>query len=131
MVNYKPEFCEQLKRHCENGKSLESFCAVLRISPKVISEWYLEYSEFKEAVEMAPCLELLYWEHTLIRAIERRDKDSINLAKSRLDNLAKYVISPLKKNTYIDLKETNQNKQVATSGDLVKDLSLLYDKKGK
>src|SRR5271165_7575344 len=128
MVDYRPEFCERLILHCENGKSLESFCATLRISPKVISEWYMEYPDFKEAVEMSPCLELLYWEQEMVKALRDRDKETIGVAKNRLDNLAKYVVSPLKKNTYITLKESDQNKQSMTSGDLVKDLTLLYDK---
>lgn len=128
-MDYKPDLCEKLKIHCENGKSLESFCAVIRVSPKVITEWYLEYPDFKEAVEMAPCLELYFWEATMIRALTNKDKESLLVAKSKLDNLSKYVISPLKKNTYNDLKDTSNNKQVLSSGDLVKDMNLLYDKK--
>lgn len=129
MTFYKEDYCEQLKIHCENGKSLESFCAVLRVSPKIISEWYNDHFEFREAVDMAPCLELLYWEMTMVRALQNKDKESINVAKSKLDNLSKYVISPLKKNTYVDLKETNINKSTTSSGDLVKDYRLLMDEK--
>lgn len=131
MTSYKPDFCSRLKVHCENGKSLESFCAAINVSPKVITEWYLEYPEFREAVEMAPCLELLYWEMQIIGALAKGDKESIAVAKNRLDHLAKYVVSPLKKNTYSDLKELNPNKQHIASGDLVKDLNLLMNKKSR
>jgi hypothetical protein len=126
MSLYKPEYCEQLLTHCDSGRSLESFCALIRVSPKVISEWYNDFTDFKEAVDMAPCLELLYWEMTMVRALQNRDKDSINVAKSKLDHLAKYIVSPLKKSTYGDLKENNINKSVKSTGDLVKDLDLLY-----
>lgn len=129
MRTYKHEYCEQLRIHCENGKSLESFCAALGVSPKIISEWYNEHQEFQDAVDMAPCLELLYWEMTMVRALNNKDKESIMVAKSRLDNLYKCVTSPLKKNTYSDLKENPTNKKMFKStGDLVSDYRLLIDK---
>jgi len=129
MTSYKPEYCEQLLTHCDSGRSLESFCALIRVSPKVIEDWYAEHTEFKEAMEMAPCLELLYWEMTMVRALQNRDKDSINVAKSKLDQLSKYVVSPLKKLTYKNLKESDVNKSVTSSGDLVRDWKLLRDEK--
>ncbi len=129
MTAYDNRYCEQLKVHCENGKSLESFCAVLRVSPKVMTEWFLEYPEFQEAVEMAPCIELLYWEMTMVRAMQHKDKESMNIAKSKIDYLSKLVTSPIKKNTFNDLKEVNVQKQSSSSGDLVKDLYLLADRR--
>jgi len=131
MAAYKPEYCERLRNHCENGRSLESFCALegVRVSPKTISEWYNEHPEFRDAVDMAPCLELLYWEMQMTTALVNKEKETINVAKSKLDNLSKYVISPLKKNTYSDLKENTLSTSNISSGDAVKDFHILYDKK--
>jgi hypothetical protein len=129
MTFYDSKYCQRLIDHCENGKSLESFCAALKVSPKVIEDWYIDHLDFQDAVNMAPCLELLYWEQTMIRAIQNKDKESITVAKSRLDNLSKYVVSPLKKNTYSGLKEAHLTKSTTSTGDLVKDLYLTQDRK--
>lgn len=129
MTFYEPKYCQQLIDHCDNGKSLESFCAAIKVSPKIIRVWYKDYKEFQEAVEMAPCIELLYWEQAMIRALANKDKETIVVAKSRLDSISKYVVSPLKKNTYADLKEENTNRKLEGSGDLVKDWHLLQDRK--
>lgn len=128
-MDYSPEICDKLKIHCENGKSLESFCAHIGVSPKIIIKWYEDYPEFKEAVELAPCLEIYYWEMTLIRALARGEKESINVSKSRLEKLEKYVMSPLKKNTYKNLKEPKLTADTMSStGDLVQDFDLLHKK---
>lgn len=125
MFDYDPLQCENIKLHCQSGKSLESFCAKIGVSPKTINQWYLEYPEFKEAVEMCPCIELLYWEEQLICALEKRDKDSLSIIKSRIDNLLKYVTSPIKKETYNDFKEDTSISKIKGSGDLIKDFNLL------
>lgn len=132
-MQYSPEICDKLKVHCENGKSLESFCAHIGVSPKIIEEWFLEYAEFKEAVEMAPCYEMYYWEMELIRALGRADRETINVAKGKLERLSKLVSSPSRKNTYSNLKEPKASKNaVASSGDLVEDFTLLFgDTKNK
>ncbi len=129
MTIYDSSFCEELKDHCESGRSLESFCAVKRVSPKTMIEWYLEYPDFAEAVEMAPCMELLYWEMQIIAALKHKDKDTMTIAKSKIDHLMKLITSPIKKETFNDFKEISTKKQTASSGDLVRDLYLLADKR--
>lgn len=132
MVEYSPELCDKLKIHCETGKSLESFPARIGVSPKLIEEWFHEYPEFKEAVETAPCWELYYWEMALITALTRGDRESINISKVKLEKLSKLVTSPSRKNTYSNLKEQKGSKNNSiSSGDLVKDLSLLLRESDK
>jgi hypothetical protein len=127
MFDYTPEQCENIMFHCKEGKSLESFCATIPVSPKVINQWYQDYPEFKEAVEMCPCLELLYWEEALLKAIETRDVSFMNIIKSRIDNLLKYVTSPIKKETYNNFKEDISTSKTKSTGDLVKDFNLLIE----
>lgn len=128
MAQYNLEMCRRLKIHCENGKSLESFPAHIGVSPKVIEDWFHQYPEFKEAVETAPCWELYYWEMNLIHALKNLDKDSINISKVKIEKLSKVVSSPTRKNTYSNLRENKTSNQIsASSGDLIKDLSLLLN----
>ena len=125
LYDYKPSYCLSIKDHCRLGKSLESFCASVGVSPKVINQWYNEYPDFKDAIEMAPCLELLYWEEQLLLCLEKRDRDSLQIIKSRIDNLMKYVASPIKKETYNNLREEVGQQKVKSTGDLIKDFNLL------
>ncbi len=125
MTFYDSRVCEELKAHCKKGKSLESFCALIGISPRVMTEWYHSYPEFQETVEMAPCLELLYWEEVLASALETKDKDYMSTARYKIEYLSKFVTSPIKKDTFNDLRDVNSKKQNKTSGDLVKDFALL------
>ena len=126
MFDYSPEQCDAIKFHCKNGNSLESFCAKIGVSPKVINEWYQEYPDFKEAVEMCPCLELYYWENELKKALENCEKEVLPLIKSRIDILLKYVTSPIKKETYSNFKEdTSKSVKQKSTGDLIKDYHLL------
>lgn len=131
-MDYSRELCEKLKIHCKNGKSLESFCAHIGVSPKIIEDWYLEYPEFKESVEMAPCYELYYWEMELIRALTNKDKEVITVARTKLEKLSKFVTSPSRKTTYSGLKEPKASKEnKASTGDLVQDYTLLFGEKDK
>jgi hypothetical protein len=130
MLEYHPAQCEKLRLHCTNGKSLESFCASIGVTPNTILQWYSDFPDFRETVEMAPCLELYYWEQRLLEAIERGDKDIIIVIKSRIDNLMKYVVSPIKKETYSNFKEDiSTATKIQSSGDLIKDLEILLNNK--
>jgi hypothetical protein len=125
MTDYKPEYCDKLRQHCENGMSLESFCASIKVSPQTIEDWYDRYEEFQSIMQMAPCLELYYWEQTLLTAIYQKNKEGILVAKSRIDTLSKYVTSPLKKSTYTNLKDTRTKKSSGSSRDALNDFALL------
>lgn len=125
MTIYKPEYCTRLKEHCENGNSLESFCAAINVSPKLIGEWYDLHEEFQNMLEMAPCLELYYWERELLTHMHLKNKEGMLIAKSRIDSLSKYVTSPLKKETYNSLKEHRKSPHAGTSKDALEDFRLL------
>lgn len=124
-MKYCSDHCDELKSHCKNGKSLESFCARIDVPPKIITEWYFEYPEFKEAVEMAPCIELLYWEEQLSICLDKNKVEFVNVIKSRIDNLLKFVTSPIKKTTYNELKENDVPVKIKQSDDLLRDFKLL------
>lgn len=131
MTMYDSRFCQLLKDHCGAGRSLESFCATpaICVSPKIMTEWYHQYEDFRDAVELAPCLELMYWEMYLGVALAHKDKEAIYVSKSRIDHLMRHITSPITKNTFNDLKEAPEKKKTSTSGDLVRDLYLLKDKR--
>jgi hypothetical protein len=129
MFEYSKKQCEAIMNHCASGKSLESYCAKIRVSPKTINHWYQEHPEFKEAVEMCPCLELLFWEERLLDAMEKKEEGTypLGIIKSRIDNLMKYVTSPIKKETYNDFKEDNQQAKIRRNDDMLEDFNLLGD----
>lgn len=127
MKKYSEVHCEELMDHCKGGKSLESYCATVGVTPGVIAQWYSEYPAFKQVVEMAPCLELLFWEKKLIESIEQGQEDFVNVIKSRIDNLMKNVISPIKSGIYHNLKEDDRAQKIKNSDDLLTDYKLLMD----
>jgi hypothetical protein len=129
MSSYKPEYCKKLKEHCENGNSLESFCAKINVSPKAITEWYEMHEDFQHMLEMAPCLELYYWEQALLTAMHQKNKEGMLISKSRIDALSKYVTSPLKKETYTGLKEHKKTQTFGNSKDALNDYFLLQNHK--
>lgn len=69
-VKYRPEFCQMLIDHMEQGKSLESFAAKLyaytdgemRVCRKTLYNWMKAFPEFQEARDFGHELSLDYWE---------------------------------------------------------------------
>lgn len=129
MTTYKSEYCEKLKTHCANGMSLESFCASLKVSPQTIEDWYDLHEDFQNMMQMAPCLELYYWEQSLLTAIHQKNKEGILVSKSKIDSLSKYVTSPLKKSTYSNLKGTRKKTDTGSTKDALDDFALLQKHK--
>lgn len=131
MTTYKTEYCEKLRLHCSNGKSMESFCALINVSPQTVEDWYDQHDDFKHMMQMAPCLELYYWESILLTAIEHKNKESILVSKSKIDSLNKFVTSPLKKSTYINLKDDRKKTASTASStrDALEDFKLLDNTK--
>jgi len=125
MKEYSPNHAIDLKNHCREGKSLETYCAHIGVTPAIISHWYNEYYDFKEAVEMAPCLELLFWEESLLTALNNNQKEFATVIKSRIDTLMKVVISPIRNDIYSSLKDDDKKKLIKKSEDLLNDFRLL------
>lgn len=81
---YRRDYAYMLIAHCERGESFETFPAAICVRPDLITAWEMEHEEFAAAVQLALSYETLYWERKLQEA---RDKDSIQVAKFRLENL--------------------------------------------
>jgi len=50
---YDPAYCEDIIEHCQDGSSISSFAAKLRVSRSTITEWGAEHEEFSAAVKAA------------------------------------------------------------------------------
>lgn len=61
-TDYKPEFCEQLIKHCSEGLSFESFAGKILVTRKTLYNWRESHEDFLHAAEVAKekCRE--YWE---------------------------------------------------------------------
>lgn len=76
-TKYKQEYCQMLIDHMEQGKSLESFVAVLyrhtsgavRVCRKTLYNWMRDYPEFQEARDFGNDLSLDFWEEMGIENI--------------------------------------------------------------
>lgn len=60
---YRPEYCEMLIGHMDNeGKSFESFAALIRVGIRTLYVWEKEHPEFLQAKEIGMALAQAYWE---------------------------------------------------------------------
>lgn len=59
---YKPEYCEMLLEHMEQGFSLESFAGKVRVSRDTLYEWIKVHKEFSDTVSVAKSLSQYKWE---------------------------------------------------------------------
>lgn len=59
---YKPEYCEMLLEHMEQGFSLESFAGKLRVSRETLYEWMRVHADFSDTVKIAKGLSQYKWE---------------------------------------------------------------------
>lgn len=50
---YKPEYCEMLLQHCEEGYTFEAFAGRLRVCTQTLYNWEKEHPEFLEAKKAA------------------------------------------------------------------------------
>jgi len=61
-TKYKPEFCEAVIEHMENGASITSFAAEIDVARSTINEWMEHNPEFSEAVKRAKAKCAAWWE---------------------------------------------------------------------
>jgi len=59
---YKPEYCEAVIKHMNEGASLTSFAASIDVSRSRINEWMEAHEEFQEAVKVAKSKCAYWWE---------------------------------------------------------------------
>ena len=60
---YDPAFCEVAIELGKVGKSTEAIGATLLVGTATLYRWRDEFPEFREALELAKDLELLWWEN--------------------------------------------------------------------
>jgi hypothetical protein len=63
---YKPEFCEMLVAHMEQGFSFDSFPAKIDIARSTMYKWFDEIPEFQNARELGEAKSMQFYE-TLLR----------------------------------------------------------------
>lgn len=61
-TKYKPEYCNQLIIHMEQGYSFESFGGVVSVSADTLYEWVKVHSQFSEAKKEGKSKSRLWWE---------------------------------------------------------------------
>jgi len=61
-TKYKPEFCQMLLEHMNQGLSFESFGGVVGACEKTLYNWVEENPEFLQAKGMGRQKSLLWWE---------------------------------------------------------------------
>lgn len=59
---YKPEYCDAVIEHMATGASLTSFAAEVSVARSVVQAWSHQYPEFGEAVAIAKCKCIAWWE---------------------------------------------------------------------
>lgn len=59
---YKPEYCEMLVEHMENGLSFESFAGTIDVSREVLYDWEKVHEEFLHAKKRGFAKCQLWWE---------------------------------------------------------------------
>lgn len=61
-TKYKPEYCDAVIQHMENGASLTSFAASIDVARSSINEWISKHPEFSDAVKIAKAKCAAWWE---------------------------------------------------------------------
>lgn len=63
---YKPEYCEQLLKHCAEGRSIETFAASIDNVPEALMMWANKYVDFEVCLRVAYWKSFAYWENLVI-----------------------------------------------------------------
>lgn len=59
---YKPEYCEMLLAHMDQGYSIESFAGVVDVCKDTVFEWINVHPDFSDAVKKGKAKSQLRWE---------------------------------------------------------------------
>lgn len=60
---YRPEYCEEVVKHCAEGLSFEAFAGRVSVSIETIYEWARRYPEFAEAKKRGAAASRIWWEN--------------------------------------------------------------------
>ena len=84
-VEFKDEYCEMLIEHMSQGKSFETFAAVLGTCRDVIYKWCEKYPNFKDAKKIGQDCSYQFWEQALLNhmvTVSESEKNSDGTSKS-------------------------------------------------
>lgn len=73
-MGYKPEYCEMIIRHSEEGGNIEEFAAKINVHKRRLSYWSNEYPEFRQAKETAKLKYIAYWVELRRKFVQRKFK---------------------------------------------------------
>lgn len=62
---YKAEYAEKLVDHMKEGRSFESFGAIVHCTEETLNLWTTKHPEFKIAKELGKRYEMFFWEELL------------------------------------------------------------------
>ena len=83
---YRPEYNQYLLDHMKQGKSFNTFSAVVDVHPSTIKRWLDEFPEFKECYEIGQRKALLFWEEQLAQGAMGETKANASLMIFKLKN---------------------------------------------
>ena len=76
---YDPAYCQQAIELGKIGKSTEAIGATLGVGTSTLYRWRDEHPEFREALEIAKDMELLWWEdQAMSYMVENKESDRLN-----------------------------------------------------
>lgn len=61
-TKYKPEYCDLVVKHLEEGLSIESFAGVIDVDTAQIYRWKEKYPEFRSSINRGVAKSLLWWD---------------------------------------------------------------------
>jgi hypothetical protein len=109
-LEYSDEICDDIIDYCCAGKSFETFCSLKRITMSFIEKWINTYPEFAEAVNVAICGSLSYWEDRLIDELNSMEPDSarLNAIKFCIDRNSSVINEKIRKSAS-EIKDTSKH----------------------
>ena len=76
---YDPAYCQQAIELGKIGKSTEAIGATLGVGTATLYRWRDEHPEFREALDIAKDMELLWWEdQAMSYMVENKESDRLN-----------------------------------------------------
>ncbi len=73
-TKYKPEYCDKILVHMNQGLSFESFAATIGVHRETLYEWGRRHTAFSDAIKKGKELSLLYWEKLGLMAVHGKVK---------------------------------------------------------
>lgn len=61
-TDYRPEYCEMIIKHMEDGSSVSSFAASINVARSTITQWAGVHPEFMAALQVAKAKCAAWWD---------------------------------------------------------------------